>query len=147
MKLIHQDITLENSGLIIHGVNCQRRMGSGVALAIKNKWPAVYDQYMEQGSGKIMLGKLHIIQITPDLFVGNGYTQEFFGYDGAKYADIQAVDIVLHKAFMQCYLNNIQLKAPKIGCQLGGLDWESEVKPLFEKYEDKFGTQAEIYYI
>lgn len=147
MKLIHQDITLENSGLIIHGVNCQRRMGSGVALAIKNKWPVVYDEYMKYGMGKDMLGKLHIIKVAPNLYVGNGYTQEFFGYDGAKYADIDAVDAVIHKAFLECWLTDTQLKAPKIGCQLGGLDWDSEVKPLFEKYEQYYGTQAEIYYI
>ena len=45
MQIIEGDITLESSGLIIQGVNCQGAMGSGIALAIKNRWPEVYDAY------------------------------------------------------------------------------------------------------
>jgi O-acetyl-ADP-ribose deacetylase (regulator of RNase III) len=147
MQLIQQDITKETEGLIIHGVNCQRTMGSGVALAIKTKWPIIYREYMTQGKGRQMLGHLHIIPVGGSLYVGNGYTQEFYGRDGKQYADINAIDLVLHKSFMWCYLNGVQLKSPKIGSQLGGLDWETQVKPLFEKYEEKFGTEAKIFYI
>ena len=30
-----------------HQVNCQGRMGSGIAKAIKEKWPVVYSEYPE----------------------------------------------------------------------------------------------------
>jgi hypothetical protein len=147
MKLIKADITNETSGLIIHGVNCQNKMGSGVALAIKNKWPKIYKEYMKEAGGRKMLGHLHIISVADDLWIGNGYTQEFYGYDGKRYVDPFALDIVLHKAFMWCYLNGVQLKSPMIGALRGGMDWETEVRPLFEKYETKFGSEAEIFYI
>ena len=31
---------------ICHQVNCQRKMGSGIAKQIKEKWYAAYDVYM-----------------------------------------------------------------------------------------------------
>ena len=51
MDFIQKDITTERHGLIIHGVNCQGVMGSGVALAIRNKWPVVYDEYKKHRQG------------------------------------------------------------------------------------------------
>ncbi|MDF2435392.1 MAG: hypothetical protein JWP44_5023 [Mucilaginibacter sp.] len=147
MILINRDITLETFGLLIHGVNCKHKLGSGVALAFKRKWPIIYTEYMCEESGKKMLGKLHIIKVADDLYVGNGYSQEFYGYDGKRYASVEAIDLILQKAFSWCHLNKIQLKSPKIGSKLGGLDWDTEVAPLFVKYETQFETQAEIYYI
>lgn len=145
MKFIYKDITTETSGLIVHGVNCQLVMGGGVALAIRNKWPIVYQTYRTKGKGGHLLGTLDIIEISDDLYVGNGYTQEFLGYDDFKYADIASVDAVLQKAFTCCQLAALQLKTVKIGCLRGGLDWDTEIKPLFEKYESQFGAEAQIF--
>lgn len=47
MKYIKKDITTVNWGIIAHGVNCRGRMSSGVAAAIRSKWPIVYDKYRE----------------------------------------------------------------------------------------------------
>ena len=152
MKIIKSDITLETSGLIIHGTNTRGVMGAGAALAIRNRWPIVYEKFLERGKGKHLLGTLDIIKVADELYVGNLYSQEDYGRDGGRYADLSAIDVGLHKAFMWCYLNDMQLKSTMIGCQLGGLDWESEIKPLFLKYEDRFhdgktSLEAEIYYI
>jgi len=145
VKFINKDITTETSGLIIHGTNCQLVMGGGIALAIRKKWPIVYDTYLSRGKGKHLLGILDIIKITNDLYIGNGYSQEFLGTQNIKYADIPAVDRILQKAFSWCFFNNMQLKTVKIGCLRGGLDWTTEVKPLFEKYEAHFKSEAQIF--
>ena len=34
-----------NADIIIHQVNCQGAMNSGVAKAIREKWPIVFDKY------------------------------------------------------------------------------------------------------
>jgi O-acetyl-ADP-ribose deacetylase (regulator of RNase III) len=145
MKFIYGDITKETSGLLVHGCNTRGVMGGGVALAIRNKWPIVYQTYRSRGKGKHLLGSLDIIKITDELYVGNGYSQEFLGTTNIKYADITAVNLVLQKAFSWCYINNVQLKTVKIGCLRGGLDWTTEVKPLFEKYEAHFKSEAQIF--
>ena len=42
MKICTGNILSNNSGIIVHGVNCQKVMGSGIALQIKNQYPIVY---------------------------------------------------------------------------------------------------------
>lgn len=42
---IVMDITTATRGIVVHGVNCQGVMGSGVALAIRTKWPQIFESY------------------------------------------------------------------------------------------------------
>ena len=42
---LNQDLTTARQQVIVHQVNCQGRMGSGVAKAIKEKFPNVYTAY------------------------------------------------------------------------------------------------------
>ena len=39
------DVTKSDCDIICHQVNCQGVMNSGVAKAIREKWPEVYDNY------------------------------------------------------------------------------------------------------
>lgn len=134
IEYVSGDITKAENGLIIHGVNCQRVMGSGLALHIKNKWPEVYNEYMKQGQGKDMLGQTSIIMVDDKLFVANCYTQVNYGRkEGHKYANIDAIDKCLESAFIFCSSEELTLHVPKIGCGLGGLDWDNEVFPLVYK--------------
>jgi O-acetyl-ADP-ribose deacetylase (regulator of RNase III) len=132
MEYIQGDITHETSGLIIHGVNCQGKMGSGVALAIKMKWPVVYTRYMEHVQGREALGKVQFIPIEDGLYIGNCWTQEFYGNDGKIYADRGAVRRCLFQAFAFCDTHGLELKTPKIAAGLAGLNWDSDVLPIFE---------------
>lgn len=159
MKLINEDITKQTTGFILHGTNTRGVMNAGVAKAIRNMWPQVYTQFKKNGSGEHLLGTLDIIKINSTLYVGNGYTQLNYGRDGKQYADIKAVESVIQQAFYWVAMNNQQLselydspqlfvlKSSKIASVLGGLDWETQVKPVFEKYEQLSGAEVEIYYI
>lgn len=132
MEYIHGDITKETSGLIIHGVNAQGVMGSGVALAIKTKWPQIYTAYKSHVQGKEAMGRVQFVEIDESLVVGNCWTQEFYGKDGRVYADRNALLKCLYTAFAYCDEHGLELKSPKIASGLAGLDWENEVVPLFE---------------
>lgn len=146
--IIRGDITEETEGLIIHGVNCQGVMGSGVALAIKTKWPEVYDKYKLHKQGRGTLGAFQPVHIDTGLYVANCWTQEYYGKDGKTYADLGAVSTVLNKAFEFCDLSGLELKAPMIGCGLGGLSWEEEVYPLFKYYSILYPeVVVKIFYI
>lgn len=139
------DITEQTEGLILHGVNASYAMGSGVALAIRNKWPKAYDSYMEVDQGQLALGMLQIVFITNNLMIGNGFTQLHYGSDGKKYAREYAVREVLEEAYRFCSSNKIVLKTVKIGCLRGGLDWETEVLPIFEELNKQYDISVEIY--
>ena len=133
------DITTIQSGLIGHGVNCRHAFGSGVAKAILDKWPFVKQRYMEMPSGEKMLGSVHVISINENLDVANMYTQVNYGYDGKQYADVDAISRSVE--YICGYarsmgITNIYL--PQIGCKRGGLDWDTQVLPVLNRYAELF---------
>jgi O-acetyl-ADP-ribose deacetylase (regulator of RNase III) len=146
---IKSDITTVTNGIIAHGVNCQGKFGAGVALAIRNKWPAVYNSYI-LNSRPIMrsaeniaqlLGSCHMIRVSPTLWVANCYTQLNYGNDGKRYASPEAIRRSLEFVFSQAAIGGSMVHLPRIGAGLGGLDWESEVLPIFEElYNEYDGT-------
>ena len=136
-----KDITTVDMGVVVHGVNCMRKMGSGVAKAIKEKWPEIYEKYMASPGGNVMLGSAQFICIKDDesLWVGNLYTQLMYGYGGGKYASPDAIRSSLRRAYVWTDLYDLtNLYMPKIGCGLGGLDWEEDVEPIVEELDEAF---------
>lgn len=140
MKYIKGDLLSATEGLIIHGCNCQGVMGSGVALALRNKYPEAYYDYLDycavhsdtKSAGKNMLGTICYSHVTEKLTIANAFTQQFYGKDGRQYASYAAIE--------DCFQNiqsNVcpswKLHLPKIGCGLGGLDWK-EVVPYIDYY-------------
>ena len=77
------DITTVDFGVIVHQVNCQGVMGSGVAKAIRDKWPQVFTSYYSKYQkfcieGKSLLGEIDVCPINEHLFVVNLFGQEDF---------------------------------------------------------------------
>lgn len=128
---------------ICHQVNCQGRMGSGIAGAIKEKYPEAYNEYIlwhkhwedeaadiyggyENGpSGdELMLGHILVHALDYDHSIIHMAAQQYYGYDGKRYTS--------YDAFWSC-LGEILQNVPKgcsigfpdhIGCGLGGANWE-----------------------
>lgn len=150
MNVLKKDITTVEIGIIIHGVNCLGVMGAGVALAIKKKWPLVYTLYKIkckefERDKSFLLGQVQSIKINDHLYVNNCFTQlGVASVSNKKVADINAVDECLNMCFQISFDKKEPLYSPMIGCGLGGLSWQDEVKPLFLKYEEKYGVVANI---
>ena len=116
-------------------------MASGVAKAIRNKWPKVYESYMASPRGKTMLGMAHLIPLNPaldNLFVVNCYTQNFYGYGGGKYADPDAIRSSLKRVYEWADYYDLDVYLPKIGAGLGGLNWEKDVLPIIKELDTEF---------
>ena len=136
-----KDITTVTTGVVVHGCNCSGGFGSGVAGAIKKKWPHAYEAFIESGVGEDLLGGVNILlRCETDVpVIVNGYTQLTYGNDGQRYADVDAVRTVLEATaeftdgggYGDIYM-------PKIGCGLGGLSWEDEVLPIVEKVSSDY---------
>lgn len=151
---INSDITEVKRGLIGHGTNCSGyAFASGVAGAVRRKWPEVYKSYTKNGSGKELLGSAHIIRVDKELYVANCYTQERFGNDGAVYASLDAIAQAVEfcYSFFEDEFQNVSLidefHFPMIGCGLGGLDWDTKVRPIFESLNKKYNKNTFIHYI
>lgn len=117
------DLLSVKNGLILHGVNCQRKMASGVAKAIREAYPQVYDSYMDISKEEMLewIGRIQLVKIDDSLTIGNAFTQKYYGYDGKLYLSYDA----LFDCFTQLgQLNFKSVHIPKIGCGLAGGDWE-----------------------
>lgn len=151
-KYIKRDITKETEGLIIHGVNCQGVMGSGVALAIRKKWPKVYEDYMKVckiiNHPDKLLGRISFVENvgSSDLVVVNAFTQRNYGNDGQKYASLDAIKNCFNTLKLYSPLERYTIKMPMIGCGLGGLEWE-DVKGVIESELKNHTDVIEVYYI
>ena len=136
ITFVKQDLTTSDAQYICHQVNCQGKMNSGVAKAIREKWPIVYGTYFEYYRKAMikeeLLGKILLVNLAnygPDTWpknpiVINMFSQENYGYDGKRYTS--------YDAFWSC-LGHIRESAPKgskiafpykIGCDRGGANWD-----------------------
>ena len=140
---VQGDLLASDCNYICHQVNCQARMGSGIAKSIREKWPAVYDMYMQVAKPDC-LGSIQTVFICgniPIQGVINMFAQENYGYDGRRYTS--------YDAFWSC-LGQIKEFAPKgskigfpycIGCGLGGANW----KVISAMIEAVLGEEYEVY--
>lgn len=147
---------LEETGILVHGCNCQGVMGAGIADGIRKLWPDVYAAYVAQHrKSGLALGTCVVVASTHDrdepwaaqlgdiawtpqlpkgVVVVNAMTQEFFGRDPSKvYVDYPAVeacfkDTVRHLA----EVTGMPVSFPLLGCGLANGKWE-EVSSRIEK--------------
>lgn len=141
---INKDIVTVTEGFIIHGCNAQGAMGSGVAGALRSKWPAIYQPYhtlcsQYSNNREMLLGQIapYTVSQEPLLVVLNAITQLNFGSDGKIYADVGAIRTVLEIAAYAANKVDQPIYLPQIGCGLGGLDWDEDVLPVLEELNEE----------
>ena len=131
MNYIYKPIdtfTEDEPFIIIHGVNQLMVMGSGITLAIKEKWPIVEHEYLSKGVRQ--LGDCQWVKVGDNQYVVNLFTQQYVkGYkqrhltNNDPAADRNAVCAGLMRLCAQSVMHKLPVYIPKIGCGLGGLEW------------------------
>lgn len=138
LRYLTKDVTTVEQGIIVQGVNCKGVMNSGVARAIRNKWPIVfstYDKLCEQDPTPAdFLGTAQIVRINDaPLYVANCFTQVSYGKTG-RHADLNAIEQSLDFVCgWSHYHGNYPIYMPQIGSGLGGLSWTDEVEPVIKR--------------
>lgn len=131
----------------INPVNCVGVMGAGLAKQFKDRYPEMFSWYQEKcSSEKIKLGQIDI-WINP-----NAFRSDIRCTDYGEFAEIICMPtknhwkdssdlnwIILALQDLREYVTvnyapSCSIAIPKIGCGLGGLNWETQVKPEIEKY-------------
>lgn len=143
---IFKDILEVEKGVIIHGCNAQGVMGSGVAKQIKAKYPGAYLAYRKEWqSRKLKVGDTIWYEVNSELFIINAITQEYYGRPGPgeeqiKYASVEGIQTALRETFKLIQGTGLEKKIyiPKLGCGLGGLNWNDEVEPAVRKVIGEF---------
>lgn len=152
IKIVDGDILNAKTDFIMHQVNCQGVMNSGVAKALRNFDEGIFIHYKAKceyyKKNKIpLLGENDYYWLNNDYkCVVSLFAQDKYGYDKKQYTDTEAFTTCLRhfKALYSSYVeesdenNNVILRKTsialpyKIGCVRGGADW-AEVYKIIEK--------------
>ena len=160
MVTFHNGNILDSGAdIICHQVNCQGAMNSGVAKAIRQKWPQVYTEYKakcdyEEATvndlygqyenpidwSECLLGDIQVVLVEENKAVINMFAQQYYGYDQKRYTS--------YDAFWQC-LGRIKrtinpektIAFPaRIGCVRGGANWNV----IFAMIEEVLGADYNV---
>ncbi len=143
LQVITQNILTIQNGVICHQVNCHNRMGSGLALDIRNKWPVVYHKYNKICNSSFpltLLGECQLIRIYEgtNLWVANIFGQLNYGnLAGMCYTSYEAVHKAFKKLSTDGEVTGQQIYVPfQMGCGLAGGNWDI-YSEIIEKYIPK----------
>lgn len=143
IKNIDGNLLDSEAQLILQQVNCSGAMNSGVAKAIREKWPVVYEKYkdfvMRKCDGEL-LGYVQPVTINDNQKVFNLFGQHRYGYDGERYTSYDAIDSCLKKTADYCVEHNVaSIALPwHMSCDRGGANWNiimEMIKQHFEKLD------------
>lgn len=128
------DVLNANEAYIAQGVaeGNQEGLGTGLALKISTRWPAVQSQFKRYArTGRFGAGDIFVVAPT-DISPGLIYLAT---QPDMYHAKLSFLRRAIKKLAAWCTENKTESVAlPKIGAGLGKLDWESQVKPLFIEY-------------
>lgn len=130
--------------IIAQGCNAQGVMGSGVAKAIREKWPAVFTCYKRfVDSAPDPLGMICFTYVGTEetnKMIANMITQRFYGRNGERYVNYDAVrkcmNLLNRRAGMYSAPPH-RVAMPKIGAGLGGGDWNI-IETIIEEESTNF---------
>jgi O-acetyl-ADP-ribose deacetylase (regulator of RNase III) len=112
---------------LLHVVNCQGVMGSGIALEIKNRIPRAYDKYIKSGP---ILGSLSVSE-----GVINMAAQWRYGTD-KRYLNYGALARCLDLISLKMDVKTTIIVPYKMGCDRAGGDWEVVLEMLDFMFAD-----------
>lgn len=120
--------------VIVHGVNCCCRMGSGIAKSIREAFPTAYQLDLQTAiADRNKLGTCQSVQVD-GLTIVNAYTQ--FDYIGPKpRVDYDAVRSCMKQIKKE--FSGTRIGLPKIGAGLAGGDWDTIETIINEELENE----------
>ena len=146
MEFIEGNIFECNDEAILHQVNCQGVMGSGIAKEIKRRYPNVFYQYKEMcENNKLspssllkskLLGEILVCSqnVNKERYIINLFAQDRYGSSGC-YTDYEALKTCLRKVNNQFRGKSVAIPY-KMSCNRGGGDWKIVLKIIEEELKD-----------
>lgn len=127
--------------VIVNPVNCKGVMSKGLALAFKERYPAMFRVYQKEcQTGLLRIGKPTLYrESTP--WILNFPTKDDWRYPSKlKYIEEGLAYFLAN--YQQLSIHSIAF--PKLGAGLGSLSW-NEVGPLMARYLSQLDIEVSIY--
>jgi O-acetyl-ADP-ribose deacetylase (regulator of RNase III) len=125
------DLFQSPAQVLVNPVNTVAAMGKGVARDFRQFYPKMYDQYRSLCErGEFQIGQLWLYK-TAHKWILNFPTKQHWR-DPSKPEYIEAGLRKFAATYAEKGITSISF--PMLGSGLGGLDWETQVRPLMERY-------------
>ena len=136
------DLFQSPAQVLVNTVNTVGVMGRGIALEFKRLFPEMYRQYREMCEQRqFEIGMLWLYK-SPNKWVLNFPTKEHWRYPSrVEYIEAGLQKFVNSYADMEIH----SIAFPALGCGNGKLDFETQVRPLMEKYLRQLPIEVFIY--
>lgn len=143
MKIRHckGDLLTSKADVIAHQCNASGGFGSGVARAVRDRFPRVCEQYRKAcQAGHMRLGKCQVVHTDPgspeDRLVANLCGQERYGREPIRYTNYEGIYCALEKLKTYCQENGLASVAfpYRMSSDRGGANWgviQEMVKAVF----------------
>ena len=116
---------------LVNTVNTAGVMGKGIAKVFRDVYPAMFEEYRRRCERKeIGPGVLQLFP-TPHKTILNFPTKRHWRQP-SRLDDVEAGLRTFVASYAEHGLTSVAF--PQLGCGNGGLDWETQVQPLMERY-------------
>lgn len=141
IKIIDGNLLESKANIICHQCNTKGKMGSGVALAIRKKYPHVYRSYhKDYQDGLLKLGYVNYATSIPNQVIANMCAQDNYGYDGKQYTNYEALQKCLDNVHLNALTqwdNKPTIAFPyMMSCCRGGGNWNVVYKMIEDTFKD-----------
>jgi O-acetyl-ADP-ribose deacetylase (regulator of RNase III) len=138
---IHDNIFNIRCEAIVNAVNTVGVMGGGLALQFKNRYPLMFEGYRKLcKSGEFKIGDLYVYQGKEQIIV-NFPTKDHYMYPSELEFIEKGMDALIEFLLQHEFVRSIAI--PKLGCGLGGLDWNDVKKIIIKKFKDADGRDQQ----
>ncbi len=134
MKIIYKigDLLEAPERIICHGCNAQGKMGAGIAVPIRKRYPKAFDDYRalyEAQGNRLELGQVVFVDCPDGRVVIDAVTQEFYGREpGVVYVSYDAIRTAVRRIDDWIAARDASIVEsvafPKIGAGLANGDWD-----------------------
>lgn len=132
------NLLAEKSGILVHGCNCQGKMGSGIALQFRQTYPQVYIDYTDEWckyrqEPQTLLGKVVYTKVSSKLIIASAFTQLYYGNDpSVVYVNYPAIETAFTDINKIALELDMSIKSPRIGAGLANGNWNTIMNILMK---------------
>jgi len=142
VKILMSDLLKSKAQTLVNTVNCVGIMGKGIALKFKERFPDMFDDYVERcNRNEVRLGKPYLYKRLTPPWILNFPTK-------GHWRSVSRIDDIVKglKYLLQHYKEwgITSLAVPPLGCGQGQLEWKV-VGPTLYRYLNQLDIPVELY--
>jgi len=142
VKVLIADMFESKAQTIVNTVNCVAIMGKGIALEFKNRFPDMFEDYVNRCKRKqVKLGKPYLYKRLVPPWILNFPTKEHWRSVSSINSIVQGLGYLLQH-YKEWGITS--LAVPPLGCGHGQLEWRI-VGPTLYRYLNKMDIPVELY--